>query len=491
MVVFATRYIQYTFLVYCQINHNNMTSLTPQTGLIILLSFGLIMTLSSLLFRKREGSVKEFLVANREIGWLPGAFSIAASWIWAPALFISVQVSYQMGLAGLFWFTAPNVLALVLFAFFAPRIREALPDGVTLPQFIGERFKSSRLKKLYLFPTLFYQLMAVTIQIFAGGSLVSLLTGLPLNAVMPLLLVIALIYTMISGIKASIITDVVQLGMIFGLGVIIIPMVWNAGGGFEAIKAGLAGTQGVASIFDPGVAFSFGIVTAIGLIAGALTDQQYWQRSFAIRKQSLRPAFVLGGLLFAIVPVTMSILGFIAVSKGFVVPQGADISMIGVQTVSELLPSWAVLLFFIMLLSGLSSTLDSGLSAMSSLWATDIYPKGGLLSARLSMVIIGVAGWLVAIAVNSIPEFGLQHLWWIFNTIAACVAGPTILSLYSKRVNEKGMFWGILIAFVGGVPLFVYSNIQGNSIWIVASALFVVVVSSTLSIIKYNKTTSI
>ena len=58
----------------------------------------------------------------------------------------------------------------------------------------------------------------------------------------------------------------------------IIPMAVGAAGGFEAIDAGLGGLAGNRNIFDPGVAFSFGIVTSIGLIAGAISDQQYWQR---------------------------------------------------------------------------------------------------------------------------------------------------------------------------------------------------------------------
>jgi len=463
-----------------------MTSLDLKTGLLILLGFGLIMTIVSLFLRKKDETLQNFLLAGRQVGWFQGACSIAASWIWAPALFISVQVAYQKGLAGLFWFTAPNIFALILFAFFAPRIRKALPEGTTLPEFIGDRFKSSRLHKLYLFPTLFYQLMAVTVQLFAGGHFVSLLTGIPVHAVMPLLLGICLIYTWISGLKASVLTDVLQLVMIFGIGAVIVPMVGIVGGGFEVIAQGFHGIENVTSVFDPGVAFSFGIVTSIGLIAGALSDQQYWQRSFAIREKELVPAFVVGGVLFGIVPIALSVLAFVAVGLGITVPEGVDSSMIGVQAVSELLPAWAIVLFLIMLLAGISSTLDSGLSAMSSLWATDIRPKGGVFEARLSMLFIGLAGWAVAIAATSIPGFGLQHLWWIFNTIAACVAGPTILSLYSKRVSEPGVFWGILIAFGFGVPLFIISNLVGNSVWIVGSALLVVLVSTLTSFYRFG-----
>ena len=81
------------------------------------------------------------MVAERNVSWWLGATSIAASWIWAPALFVSVQVAYEKGLPGIFWFTFPNIIALLLFIFLAPKIREKLPYGYTLPQWIRYKLK--------------------------------------------------------------------------------------------------------------------------------------------------------------------------------------------------------------------------------------------------------------------------------------------------------------------------------------------------------------
>ena len=172
-------------------------------------------------------------------------------------------------------------------------------------------------------------------------------------------------------------------------------------------------------------------------------------------------------------------------------PTGVDVSMIGVQTVATLLPLWAVSLFVIMLLAGLSSALDAGLSAASSLWVTDVVkPKNdyeAIKAARWSMVGITILGLLVSLAAVYIPHFGLQQLWWIFNTIAACVMVPTILSLYWDRLSEKGVFYGVLIAFIVGVPLFIYSNIINKPTWIVGSSLFIVAVSTLFSLMFPKK----
>ncbi|MFT7615618.1 MAG: Na+/proline symporter [Candidatus Woesearchaeota archaeon] len=473
-----------------------MAFISQLAGYWFLLTFGIIMILLTYFFAKlkKSNSKEDFLVAGRNVNWFFGGASIAASWIWAPALFISVQLAYEKGLAGIFWFTFPNIIALLIFAFLAPVIRNKMPKGYTLPQYIKHRLQSERAHKMYLFPYLFYQLMAVTVQIFAGGSLVYLLTGIPLIIIMPILLIIALVYTYISGLKASIITDFIQMSMIIVIGAIIIPMTWLSAGGTSAISAGLGGLAGIETIFDPGVAFSLGIVTAIGLIAGAISDQQYWQRAFAIKKNDLVKAFIFGAVLFGIVPIALSTLGFLGANPalGITLPAGVDTSMIGIQTVVTLLPSWAVFLFVVMLLSGISSTLDSGLCAASSLWVTDIAKSKddakAIKSARNAMFGISVIGLFIALAVVYIPQFGLFHLWWIFNTIAACIAVPTVLSLYWSRLSAKGVLWGVITAFIIGLPLFIYGNFINNEVMIVGSTLFIIFISTLFCLVMPRKT---
>jgi Na+/proline symporter len=292
---------------------------------------------------------------------------------------------------------------------------------------------------------------------------------------------------------ATVVTDFVHMLMIFVIGGVIVPWTCTAGGGTGAIAQGMHGIEGVQNIFDPQVAFSFGIVTSIGLISGAICDQQYWQRSFAIKREQLVKAFIFGSLLFGVVPIGVSALGFLAANPtlGIKLPVGADVSLIGVQTVAHLLPSWAVVLFVLMVLGALSSALDSGLSATSTLWVTDVYkPKSNadaVKSARLAMIGIALAGLAVAMAVQYIPGFGLKQLWWVFNTISACVVVPTILSLYKDDLSEAGVFWGVLAAFFIGLPLFIYSNVVDKPVWIVGSSLFIIGISSLFCLFLRGK----
>jgi urea-proton symporter len=446
-----------------------------------------------------------FLVAWRNVSWPLAAPSIAASWIWAPALFVSVQKTYQLGLPGIFWFTVPNILALVVFALLAPRIRRIIPGGYTLPDWIRFRLGSETVHKVYLVPYIWYQVMAVCVQIFVGGLMLNYLTGIPLNLLMILLLIICLIYSLISGLRASLITDFVQMALIV-LGVLIIPP-WVANTvGWDAVSKGLGGIAGNTNIFDPKVAFSFGIVTSIGLIAGSISDQQYWQRAFAIKPKDIIPSYVFAGILFGMVPILLSILGFVAANPamGIAMPQGAGLPMIGIEVVVRILPLWAAIFFVIMLLSGLMSTLDSGMCAASSLYAIDLArltavqrkilakERSGLLltdedekikeqldretvgRARIGMYAISAMGLIVALIVEHL--FSLDRLWWIFNGVATCFVVPTVMSLYYDRLSAKGVISGICGAGVGMIA-FVYGNWVQNDVITVFSAMFIIGIS--------------
>lgn len=485
-----------------------MHALSQTAGYILIVLFGLAMIVLTYVASRSDRWTRSgtgFLVAWREVPWQMMGPSIAASWIWAPALFVSVQKAYELGLPGIFWFTAPNVVALLVFAFLAPRIRGIIPGGYTLPDWIRFRLESEAVHKIYLIPYMWYQVMAVTVQIFVGGLMLNYLTGIPLNLLMILLLAICLIYSLISGLRASVVTDFVQMTIMI-LGVLIVPpwIAWKVG--LDAVGKGMGGLAGNTNIFDPKVAFSFGIVTSIGLIAGAISDQQYWQRAFAIKRKDLVPSYIFGGILFGVVPILLSILGFVAANPdmGISLPHGTGLPMIGIEVVVRMLPIWAAVFFVVMLLCGLMSTLDSGMCAASSLYAIDLAslsaPQRAVLAkersgtvltaedqqvkdqldketvgrARLGMYIISALGLGLAFIVQHL--FSLDRLWWIFNGVASCFVVPTVLSLYYDRLSAKGVIYGICAATVGMIA-FVYGNWVQNDTITVFSAVFIIVAS--------------
>jgi Na+/proline symporter len=498
-----------------------MHVMTPMAAYVLLVAFSALMIFATSVASRAHKwhTAVGFMAAGRSVPWWLGAVSICVTWIWAPALFISSKQSYENGLPGIFWFTVPNILSLMIVAPLAVRIREFLPAGYTQPEWIRHRF-DERVHKMYLLVFFWYQLIAVTMQLYAGGSIFSLLTGVPLQAVMLVLAGTTLTYSIISGMRASIVTDFLQYSMIVIGGLLIIPWTLASAGGLGAVSQGLGGITGThTSIFDGQVAFEFGIVTSIGLICGSLGDQQNWQRAFSIEQGKLFAAYILAGLLFGIVPIALSTLGFLAANPALAIhlPDRVDSSMIGVATVAHYLPGWAVVAFIIMMLGGLCATMDSAMCATSSLFCFNCLPvsneerkanleeslqqttapeamkvqdqwdKRILLQGRLAMGGITLAGLLLAFAILYIPGFNLQFLWWTLNSVGMCIAVPTVLSLYWDKLDAKGIYWGTLLGFLIGVPLFVYSNMIGQTWLTVVVSISILAVSALFCVLFQRK----
>ena len=69
--------------------------------------------------------------------------SIAATWIWAPALFYLGRKVYVNGTPGLFWFLVPNILLPAPVHSFGRKIREQMPQGLTLSGYMADKYHSA------------------------------------------------------------------------------------------------------------------------------------------------------------------------------------------------------------------------------------------------------------------------------------------------------------------------------------------------------------
>lgn len=429
-----------------------------------------------------------FLVANREIGAWKGATSIAATWIWAPALFVAAQKAFTEGIAGLFWFTVPNILCLIIFAYFAVRIRDLVPNGYTLSDYMTERY-SKRVRNLYVIELGGLAVCSFAVQLLAGAGILSLLTGIPFIWITLTMTGIAISYSLWSGLKASVITDYAQMVLILVVGFTLAPWAVSQAGGFQTVIDGIGGYTGTyTSIFSGDgatVFYSFGIATTIGLIAGPFGDQSFWQRSFALKKDAIKKSFILGAFIFGLVPLTMSMLGFAAAGTGM---QIDNPQWVNLEVVVAYLPIWAVVAFTYMIMCGLVSTLDSNLCAIASIVGHDFSLKEkATYRGRVSMIVLAV----IALVIANLPGMQILYLFLFYGILRAVVLAPTVISLLKPQVkiSEKGVFWGIASALFVGVPIFGYGNFNGLVNWSIAGSLLVIGLSGgiTMLMTKFQK----
>jgi Na+/proline symporter len=430
-------------------------------GVIVLLAYFLLMMGATVILTKREVNIEGFYVGNRNMGTLSAAMSIAATWIWAPALFVSADRAYTNGLPGLFWFLVPNILCLILFIPFAKKIRKEMPQGITLSGFMGEKYQSNKVKGVYLFQLTSLTILSTGVQLLAGGKILSTITGLPFPLMTVILAAIAFSYSQFSGIRASVLTDAIQMVLILGACVIFVPWALNIDNGISSLMAGLAGKTGEYTSLFTGkgleVFFAFGLPTAIGLIAGPFGDQCFWQRTFAINEKKIGKAFLIGAILFGIVPLSMGILGFIAAGSGF---EAINSGIVNFELITHMFPKWVVLPFLFMLISGLLSTVDSNLCAVASL-TSDIVKKSDMLLSKVAMTVLLALG----IAIANIPGLTITYLFLIYGTLRATTLLPTVMTLKGIKLTANGVCSGVITALVIGLPIFAYGTILNISLY--------------------------
>lgn len=461
-----------------------MSIFSQLEGLVILAGYTVVVSAFVWFFSRGFSFDKlHFLVANREIEKVPAAFSIAAAWIWAPALFVSSEKAYTQGWVGLFWFLIPNMACLMLFSFFAERIRQLFPDGFTLSGYMCQRH-SKRVQNVYLVALAGLATCSFAVQLLAGGKIISAVSGLPYFLVTVLLALIPIGYSLYSGLKASILSDFFQMMVILVIGGTIVTWAVSASGGFEMVWKGLNGKTGTYTDLFSGdglnVFFTFGIPVTIGLLSGPFGDQSFWQRAFAIKRSAVQPAFIIAAFVFGIVPLTLSVFGFLAAGMEMKV---IDTSQVNMEVVMNLLPGWVVVPFLYLLLSGLVSTLDSNLSAIASLAGHDMLARKKVVGdysrrevmqySKGSMVVLVLGG----IAIANIPGLTILYLFLFYGTLRASTLLPTIITLLKKQVSEAGMFWGILISLSIGLPIFAYGNLYKITLAIIGGSLFTVLAS--------------
>ena len=337
------------------------------TGAIIIVICYLVgmLVIGAIVGKLKIKNSEDYMVAGRRMGLFMVAFSLSANNIGGGSTTgLAGKAFGALGMSAI-WYVLAASIAMIPLAFFAPKIRKTL--AVTIPEVIGRRFgKSSSIFSAIL--NIIALFCLTSSQVAASGSVVSALTGIPMNVCLILAGIVIILYTTLGGMIADQISDLVQFIIIFIGLAIATPFVINGIGGWQTLSAKLPAAQ-----LSP---TKIGWVVIIGYIFNYfctfLSGPEMISRfeSAKDEKTAFR-ASLLSGVLMAAMAIFPTLLGLAALAVKDSLPNVvASNAMMSVT--SKFAPTFITGLVSAAIISATMSSADSNLLCMSTMAMNDI-----------------------------------------------------------------------------------------------------------------------
>lgn len=216
--------------------------------------------------------------------------SVALSWTWGLGLFFAVQFTFQFGLTGLLSFAIPNALGLFLFGAGTSYIAKKGKEPNALENFFKKW--SAAIPSVFLF----YQLMAISLTIFAITRYLFQALDFTNPILFLLLVVIALLAAaIIMGEQFKITKIKYSHTFLFALLVICISYLW-----FNKPDAVVNSTVLSANRNQDLNIWGYLIPVCVGFFTGPWLDLQQWQRAIEMKKErtSIVKSYAIGSIIF-------------------------------------------------------------------------------------------------------------------------------------------------------------------------------------------------
>lgn len=438
----------------------DITTVIALMALYFIICGGLTWYCSGPLVKTKEN----FLLANRSLSEVRGMFSISAAWTWATALFLAPQLSYQFGFTGFFWILSMNILTLGLFGFAAQKIRQLYPNGFTFAEHIKTTYGKAA-HNTYIFAFMLIAITALSMNIYAGTKLIQSLTGLNMNIAASFLVISAVLFSIFRGLRSTNITEMFKMCVVVGTALLVVPQIWNAVG-WETISKGMSGASGkYGDLWGTPEATTVFLTTGVYFLFRHISlpwaDNSFWQRAFAVNPLKIKRTYVFAAMMFAIAPVLFASLGFVAAGLEM---KPTNVQLVNVEVIAQMLSPWALTLVTFMLLTALTSLLDSQFTSVMTLINNDILPQiypqdedANLDLSRTASVLVILLSW----GVINIPGVNILYFGFMGGCICMSFFIPSLLALFAPHLqNAKTMVIGILIALFAGFPLYAYASLN-------------------------------
>ncbi len=427
--------------------------MVSQVGGFALLGFwAVVMIPLSLFIYCRQGvdDTSEFITAGgrAQLGLTTASFAV--TWMWAGDILGVPEYVGLTGVAGIWMYAAPAVLSSFIFLPFALRMRKLFPQGFTYSEYFLERFGKGA-HFAVIFVILYTMVLGGVIQLFVGGSVIGGLTGISPNVVMAILMGVIGVYILLGGLWGSMTTDFVQFICAIVLTVVFVPLLV-----FEVGGTGVVYEQMIENLGDDAGAFltmsnldfieDLFLPYALGLGVWGVVSLATWQRVFAVRRDKTSRFLTIGGIGVFTTISMYGIIGLVGLAVfPDVAPEDLSIEALG------LLPYWGAIVFLLVVLMVLCSSVDSFLTAIASLTARDIYYRhlspGASDESQLTVARAASIGFAVIIYVATVfalETLGFVQLLLIGGIGATALVGPFALSLFWRHTSSAGFITGVV-----------------------------------------------
>lgn len=430
---------------------------TPLIVLLLVIFYGGTFWVSLRIGKKQENA-DGYMTAGNNLGFGISAASMTATWIWAASMYASATSGYTYGISGPIHYGLWGALMILFIYPFGKRIRAVAPRAHTLAEVM--RVRHGRSSQLMLVASnIVGSIISLTSNFLAGGVLIALLSPFTFTQGVFIVALGILLYSLWSGFRAAVLTDLVQVIALLGAVVVVIPTIFLAAGFPAAFETGarhLTPEQG--SFFSSEAFLSQGAPYIAAVLAYAIGNQTIAQRLFAVRESLIKPTFVTATIGYGATVIGVGMFGVLALYLG-VEPLNGDPNNLIPQMAASYLPLIVLVLFFIMVIGALSSTADSDLAALASIVMTDIYgqniagkddadPRIMLLIGRITMILATAAGLAFASM-----RLNILDLLVFVGALWGALVFPVIASFYWGKVTNAAFVTGVVAALAAFIPV--------------------------------------
>lgn len=379
---------------------------------------------------RRVSSASDYILAGRRLGSGLVAFSVFATYFGAEAIVASGGAVYQHGLSGAvvdpFAYASAIIVVGLLFA------RALWSRGLTTFADLFRQRYSPGAERLVVIVLLPGSIIWAAAQIRAFGQVMDANSGMGLKTAIMLAAVLVGAYSVVGGLLADSVTDVIQ-GVVVLAGLIILGVV--VGTAVGGVPAGLAQIEPARlALLDPEESL-LGTLEKIAIpVCGTIVAVELISRFLGARTAEIAGrATVAGGLIYLTIGLVPVFLGLVGPK---LLPDIPDPEQIVAKLAEAYLPGVLYAVFVGAVISAILSVVHSALHAPAAQishnlierMAPSLNPHGKLWTVRLTVLGLSLVAFVISYSSEGIKE--LVETASAFGSAGVFVA--TLFALYTR-----------------------------------------------------------